>query len=183
MRHPYVLDMSVHHFDLLRAATGRDVLRVHARGRRAPDSPFAHQPAVTALLDLEGDVPVLYEGDWATRGAETSWNGEWEIIGEKGRLLWHGDLEDRDAGEVILERWGEPPRPVEAPELDLTERAATLREFRTAIETGEPPETTGADNVKSLAVTLGCVKSVESGETVDIAASLEDAAKSVGAKP
>ena len=62
MRHPYVLDMSVHHFDLLRAATGRDVRGVQARGWRVPDSPFAHHPAVAALLDLEGGVPVVYGG-------------------------------------------------------------------------------------------------------------------------
>jgi predicted dehydrogenase len=31
MRHPYVLDMSIHHFDLIRAATGQDVRGVYAR--------------------------------------------------------------------------------------------------------------------------------------------------------
>lgn len=172
MRHPYLLDMSVHHFDLLRAATGRDVLGVHARGRRVPDSPFAHHPAVTAILDLEGDVPVLYEGDWATHGPETSWNGEWEVVGERGRLLWWGGPEVRGEGEVLLERWGEMPQPLAPPALESTERAATLLALRTSIETGAAPETAAADNAKSLAVTLGCVRSVETGETVDVPALL-----------
>ena len=66
MRHPYVLDMSIHHFDLIRAATGRDVQSVYARSWRVPDSEFVHDPAVAALLDLEGGVPVIYQGDWAT---------------------------------------------------------------------------------------------------------------------
>ena len=184
MRHPYLLDMSVHHFDLLRAASGRDVLRVHARGRHAPDSPFAHHPAVTALLDLEGNVPVLYDGDWATWKPETSWNGEWEVVGERGRLLWRGEPEARDVGDVLLERWGESPHPVEQPELRLTERAATLRALRDAIETSDAPETAAADNVKSLAVTLGCVLSVVSGETVDLPASLHAARRtSVTTRP
>jgi predicted dehydrogenase len=52
MRHPYVLDMSIHHFDLLRAATDRDVHRIHARSWRVPDSPFVHHPAVAAIVDL-----------------------------------------------------------------------------------------------------------------------------------
>lgn len=81
------------------------------------------------------------------------------------------------AGDVLLGRWGEPPCPVEQPELPLTGRAATLHALRSAIETGDAPETAAADNVKSLAVTLGCVLSVESGETVDVPASL-DAARS-----
>ncbi|MGH3148538.1 MAG: Gfo/Idh/MocA family protein, partial [Rubrobacter sp.] len=113
MRHPYVLDMSIHHFDLLRAATGRDVRSVYARGWGAPDSSFVHQPAVAAVLDLADGTPVIYEGDWATRGPETSWNGEWEIFGEEGRLLWSGDTDERGKGEVFLERWGEGPMAVE----------------------------------------------------------------------
>jgi predicted dehydrogenase len=172
MRHPYVLDMSIHHFDLIRAATGRDVRGVFARSWRVPDSPFSHHPAVAAILDLEGGVPVVYEGDWATREPETSWNGEWEIVGETGRLLWRGDAEDRGEGEVLLQRWGEEPRPVEQEVLEVVERAATLQSLRAAVEDGGVPETAAADNVKSLAVMLGCVGSIEEGEPVDVAALL-----------
>jgi predicted dehydrogenase len=172
MRHPYVLDMSIHHFDLVRAATGRDVRDVYARSWRVPDSEFVHDPAVAALLDLEGGVPVVYEGDWATFGPETSWNGDWEILGEAGRILWSGSKEDRGTGEVVLERWGKEARLIEQRDLEFVEREATLRALRAAIEGGEPPETAAADNVKSLAAMLGCVSSIESGEPVDVAALL-----------
>ena len=173
MFHPYVLDMAIHHFDLIRAATGREVLGVFARSWRVPDSLFVHHPAVVAVLDLDGGVPVVYEGDWATRGPETSWNGEWEIVGERGRLLWKGDMEDRGTGEVLLQSWGEEPRSVEQENLEFVERMATLQALREAIEGGGRPETTAADNVKSLAVVLGCVTSIESGDRVDVAALLE----------
>ena len=172
MRHPYVLDMSIHHFDLLRAATGRDVQSVYARSWRVPDSPFFHHPAVAALLDLEGGVPVVYQGDWATHESETSWNGDWEIVGEAGRLLWSGSKEDRGAGEVLFERWDGEPRHVEQSDLEFVEREATLQALRGAIEDGRPPETVAADNVKSLAAMLGCVSSIESGQPVDVAALL-----------
>jgi len=172
VRHPYVLDMSIHHFDLLRAATGRDVQDVYARSWCVPDSPFVHDPAVAAILDLDCGAPVLYEGDWATHEPETSWNGAWEIIGEAGRLSWRGSVEDRGTGEVVFGRWGREPRPVEQPDLEFVEREATLQALRAAIEDGEMPETAAADNVKSLAAMLGCVKSIESGETVDVAALL-----------
>jgi predicted dehydrogenase len=168
MRHPYVLDMSIHHFDLIRAATGHDVRGVYARSWRVPDSPFVHHPAVAALLDLEGGVPVVYEGDWATHEPETSWNGDWEIVGEAGRLLWSGSNEDRGTGEVVLERWGREPRLVEQRDLEFVEREATLQALHAAIEGGEPPETAAADNVKSLAAMLGCVSSIDSGEPVDV---------------
>ena len=148
MRHPYVLDMSIHHFDLIRAATGRDVQNVYARSWRVPDSPFVHDPAVAALLDLEGGVPVVYEGDWATFGPETSWNGDWEIVGEAGRILWSGSKVDRGTGEVVLERWGKEARLIEQRDLEFVEREATLQALRAAIEDGELPETVAADNVR-----------------------------------
>jgi predicted dehydrogenase len=88
MRHPYAVDMDVHHLDLLRAITGREVRRIHGCSWRAPDSPFRHDPAVAALIDLEDGTPVVYEGTWAHRRPETSWNGEGEVVGEAGRMLW-----------------------------------------------------------------------------------------------
>ena len=172
MHHPYVLDMSVHHFDLLRAATGRDVRSVYARGWRVPDSPFVHHPAVAAVLDLDNGVPVIYEGDWATREPETSWNGEWEIVGEEGRLHWSGDTDERGSGEVVVERWGEGLRRVEQPGLEFVEREATLQALREAIEGREKPETAAADNVRSLAVMLGCLRSIEAGGPVSVAGML-----------
>jgi predicted dehydrogenase len=168
MLHPYVLDMSIHHFDLIRAATGRDVHSVYARSWRVPDSPFVHDPSVAALLDLDGGVPVVYEGDWATYGPETSWNGDWEIVGEAGRLLWSGSEEDRGVGEVVFERWAEEPRPIVQHDLQFVEREATLQALRRAVESGESPETAARDNVRSLAVVLGCVESIESGAPVDV---------------
>jgi len=172
MRHPYVVDMSIHHFDMIRAATGHEVRGVFARSWRVPDSPFAHDPAVVAVVDLDGGVPVFYEGDWASHERETSWNGEWEIVGEGGRLLWRGDTEDRDRGRILLQRWGEKPRLVRQEGLDFVEREATLQALREAIEGGGRPETAADDNVKSLAVVLGCVTSIENGERVDVAALL-----------
>ena len=172
MRHPYVLDMSTHHFDLIRAATGRDVRSVYAHSWRVPDSPFVHHPAVAAILDLDAGVPVIYRGDWATHEPETSWNGDWEIVGEVGRILWSGSKEDRGTGEVVFEPRGHEPRLVEQRDLEFVEREATLQALSAAIKSSEPPETVAADNVKSLAAMLGCVRSIESGNAVDVAALL-----------
>ena len=168
MRHPYVMDMAVHHLDLLRAMTDRQVRSIYGRSWRAPDSPFNHHPAVAALIDMEDGVPVVYEGTWAHRGPETSWNGEWEVVGEAGRMTWSGALEDRNAGEVILEPWGEPPRAVEQPRLALTERAAVLQAMVSAIQSGEEPETSASDNLGSLAAMLGLIESIESGVPIEV---------------
>ncbi|HEU5430420.1 MAG TPA: Gfo/Idh/MocA family oxidoreductase, partial [Thermomicrobiales bacterium] len=40
MPHPLVLDMAIHHADLLRSVTGQEAATVYARGWRVPDSPY-----------------------------------------------------------------------------------------------------------------------------------------------
>jgi predicted dehydrogenase len=169
MRHPLVLDMAIHHADLLRMLTGRNVARLDARSWRAPDSPYVHDPDVLALMELTGGIPVVYDGTWAARDAETSWNADWELVGERGRLRWTGGRDDPLTGEVILEEWGRPPNRLPLPDLAAVDRAGALSAFLAAIAAGVPPETTAADNVNSLAIVLACVRSIERGEPVTLA--------------
>jgi predicted dehydrogenase len=166
MRHPFVLDMSIHHADLLRAITGQEVTSVYAQGWRVPDSPYLHDPAVAATMTLSGGATVLYEGDWATRMPETSWNGEWELIGERGRLTWTGPTNDVMSSTVLLQLPGEEPRELPLPELAASDRTASLTLFAEAVRTGQEPETSARDNIRSLAIVLGCVASIESGAVV-----------------
>jgi predicted dehydrogenase len=166
MPHPFVLDMSIHHADLLRAVTGQEVASVYARGWRVPDSPYQYDPAVAATMTLSGGATVLYEGDWATRAPETSWNGDWELIGERGRLTWTGTATDVMSSTLLLQLRGEKPRPLPLPELELSDRAASLAAFVEAVMTEREPETSARDNIRSLAIVLGCVASIESGAVV-----------------
>ncbi|HEY7034921.1 MAG TPA: Gfo/Idh/MocA family oxidoreductase [Thermomicrobiales bacterium] len=166
MLHPYVIDMSIHHWDLLRALTGREVRTIDARSWRVPGNPYRHDPSVAALVTLDGGVPVLYEGSVATHRPWTSWNGEWEFIGERGRLFLSGGSGPNDPEDVILQCWGEEPRSLERPVPAKVGREASLDAFRTAVLSGEEPETSARDNINSLACVLACVASIEQGGPV-----------------
>ena len=168
MRHPLVLDMSIHHADLLRMITGQEVVAVEARGWRVPDSPYVHDPAVTALLTLADGTTATYDGTWAAHGhePETSWNGDWDILGEAGIIRWTGGVADPLEGEVTLRRWGEPERRLPTPAPDPADRAGALEAFRRAVEEGEAPETSGRDNLGSLNIVLAMVAAVERAEGV-----------------
>jgi predicted dehydrogenase len=166
MRHPFVLDMSIHHTDLLRALTGQEVTAIYAQGWRVPDSPYQHDPAVAATMTLSGGATVLYEGDWATRAPETSWNGEWELVGERGRLTWTGPSNDVMSSTLQLHLRGEEPHELLLPHLKVSDRTASLALFAEAVRTGQEPETSGRDNIRSLAIVLGCVASIELGAVV-----------------
>ena len=167
MEHPTVLDMAIHHVDLIRAVTGRDITRVDGRSWRVPDSPYVHDPAVAAIFDLEGGVPALYHGDWATHEAETSWNGDWELTGERGRLIWTSDVGNPMVGTATFHPWEGDP--AELPQEEIAEdRTGSLQAFVHAVRTGEPPETVAHDNIRSLAAVNGWVMSIERHEPVDI---------------
>ena len=99
----------------VRMITGVEVAAVDARSWGAPDGPFRHDPTVQALLTLEDGTPVSYEGTWAEPLSQTSWNGDWELVGAKGRATWSGGVGDALRGTVRFGRHREPARPVPLP--------------------------------------------------------------------
>jgi predicted dehydrogenase len=168
-RHPYLLDMAIHHFDLLRALTRREPDEAYARSWPAPGTAFEHDPSVAALLSLDG-ATVVYDGSWAGGGAETSWNGDWELVGEGGRITWTGGVDDALAGDVVLHPNGRRPRPLRQRRPPHEDRLGPLESLRRAILDGEPAETSGADNLRSLAIAFACASSIERGRPVRVKA-------------
>lgn len=168
MRHPLLLDMSIHHFDLLRAVTGRNVSHLYAQTWRAPDSLYQHDPTAIVTMTLAGGATAVYDGDWASREGSTAWNAAWDILGEKGRLTWRGGVDDAEIGDLRLEIWGGGEQDVALPALPLADRPAVLAAFAEALATGIPPETRAADNIYSLAIVLGAVEAVETGRLIDL---------------
>ncbi len=164
--HFYLLDFAVHHLDLLRAVTGQNVCEVFSRGVRVPDSPYHHNAAGVTVLELEQRATVTYESSYACYGSETAWSGEWDFVGEAGRLLWRGGVSDPNTGEITLEPWGEQPQIVPLPEVEASDSAAVLQQFAQAVRTGVAPETSGADNLHTLAAVFSCIESVETGRVV-----------------
>jgi predicted dehydrogenase len=168
MPHPYLLDMAIHHVDMLRMITGLEIAEVDARSWPVPDSPFRHDPTVGALLTLADGTPISYEGTWAEPRIETSWNGDWEMVGSRGRATWTGGVDDALRGTVRYARHGEPPAPVRLPTLPAIDRAAVLAELRRAVAAGEQPETAVADNVRSLATIFAIARSTEERRPVRV---------------
>lgn len=161
MRHPLVLDMAIHHADLLRMVTGQEATAVEARGWRVPDSPYRHDPAVAALLSLSGGASALYQGTWASDGPDTSWNGEWEVLGETGLLRWTGGMDDPLTGAVTISGWGGRAQPLPLPTLAAVDRAGSLAAFRRAVAMGEEPESSGRDNLGSLNIVLAMAEALD----------------------
>jgi predicted dehydrogenase len=169
MAHPYLLDMAVHHVDLVRSITGQEIVEVDGRSWAVPDGPFRHDPTVSALLTLDGGAPVAYHGTWAEAlGRETSWNGDWELVGTRGRATWTGGVQAALRGTVVVQRYGERPRRAQLPVLPALDRLGVLEEARRAIRAGEEPECSAADNLRTLAAVLAIARSTEERRPVRV---------------
>ncbi len=183
MPHPFLMDMAIHHFDLMRYLLGSNAERVTARTWNPSVSNTKGDNGAFAWIDFENGVKVNYSGSFASPGQDTGWNGRWVITGTRGSLVWNprdewgpirimrqnADLSQYQGQHFftpLAEPWGEAiwPEPMGA-----TGHHYDLYHWRACIEHGLEPETSGRDNLNTLALTLAAIESADSGRTVDVA--------------
>jgi predicted dehydrogenase len=168
---PLLLDMSIHHFDLLRAVTGREATAVYCRTHNPAWTGFREPPEGAATIDLGDDLSVNYRGSWTHPGRKTLWAGEWRMEFEKGELWWtsRGDLQTDSQDEAWIYDHYAKRSAVTLPDLARTDRAGALDAFATAIAEGAQPESSGKENLGSLALAHAAVESSLKRETVAVA--------------
>ena len=163
MEHPLVGDMSIHHFDLMRALTGLEPRSVYAETWQPSWSWFRHDPCCMAVFRFEGGLRVCYDASWVTRGRQTSSNGYWRIECPESciELL-------NDSVHVLQGRGPARDAEVEMQNLPCEDQAYSLMEFRGAVREEREPETSGRDNLGSLAMVHAVLESSRTGEAVDV---------------
>jgi predicted dehydrogenase len=157
---PLLIDMSIHHFDLLRMILGREPVRVSCETWNPRWSGFAGPPVGIATIDFEDGPVVSYRGSWISAGPITPWGGEWRMDFEKGEVFWttRGD-ESSLADHVVVRPRGGKPRTRSLRRMGLVDRWATLTEFAAAVREGREPQCSGRDNLGSLAFAAAAVES------------------------
>jgi predicted dehydrogenase len=172
MPYPLLIDMAIHHIDLVRAVLGRDIAKVTAHTFRPGWSWYDHHPGLHMMMQLDGGTPVSYSGDWSARGRSTGWNGAWRLQCENGSIEL---LHDGKIQTTTSTFWGNDAVTVDVPpdETPLTGQSALLHRFAAAVTANAPAETSGRDNLKSFAAVQAGVLSAEQGRTVAVAELLE----------
>jgi predicted dehydrogenase len=169
MADPLLVEMSIHHFDLLRALLGRDPVDVVGTSWNAPWSGFRGDVAASLRFTFEGGLPVIYEGYCRSSGDLTSWFGDVRAEGENGTLTFvHPSLYLAGRGADQLQ--------VAAPRADLARvgdlqdgQTLAFDEFVDAVAAGRQPESSGADNLISVAMLFAAVDACHGGERRRIA--------------
>ena len=168
MDNPLLLDMSIHHLDMLRAITGRNARSITVESWRVPDSPYQGDVSLAALIRLDGDLPVVYRGSWASVGPQTTWNGDWRILTDRGRLAWIGWAGEDHEDQIVWQPFGGPPEVLRQEPLAHSGFGGSLHAFLEAIATNSTPETSAMDNLESLAMLFAGVESASRGRSVSI---------------
>ncbi len=166
---PLLMDMSVHHFDLLRLILGRDATWISCQAWNSPWSGFDGPPTAVAAIRF-GELMVSYRGSWLSWGPDTAWAGEWRMTFERGEMWWTSrELAGRESGERVVVRGpGGSERRLALPVLPVVDQAGSLAELLAAVRAGRQPESSGRENLGTLALTLAAVESAERGEPISL---------------
>jgi predicted dehydrogenase len=171
MDHVLLLDMAIHTLDAARFMSGKQPLAVYCQETNPQSSWYAHGSTANAIFEFSDAVTFTYRGSWSAEGANTSWDSEWRIVGSKGTLLWDGA--EAISAKIVSGNEGFF-RPIEAIEPapadpDQTHgHASVLIDFFQAIANGTQPESTGSDNIKSLAMVFAAIESAKTRQRVEI---------------
>lgn len=170
MPYPLIIDMAIHHFDMIRFFLGSDPVSVFGRSWNPPWSWYKGDASASLMLAFSDGVVVSYDGSWCSTGVETSWNAHWRFECDHGIILMRDDqvyIQPRlDAKLDMGGFWqyqNEDLTLVDPAQPAYTDQSYLLHEFYEAVTLGRPPMTTCQDNIKSLGIVFGALRSFETG--------------------
>ncbi|HET7559215.1 MAG TPA: Gfo/Idh/MocA family oxidoreductase, partial [Limnochordia bacterium] len=164
MPQPLIVDMAIHHFDLMRYLLDAEPVSVYAQSFNPSWSWFGGDASASVLFNLRTKagrpVHVNYAGSWCANGPDTPWNGHWRIVCAHGTLTVRDDV-------IQLQRAGnQPPESIPVPKLERAGQDYLLHAFAASIQSGRPPETSGEDNLNSIGMVFQAVASAEQGQAL-----------------
>lgn len=176
MPYPLIIDMAIHHFDMLRHFLDSDVVALSGRSWNPPWSWFKGDASASLTMQLANGLVASYNASWCSVAGETSWNAHWRFDCEGGVVFMRDDqVFTQRAGTIQPDQPGylqdspEPLITVPLTEIAYADQAYLLHAFYEAVTNGVMPETTCQDNLQSLGIVFGAVQAFETGETVRLA--------------
>jgi predicted dehydrogenase len=164
---PLLQDMSIHHFDLLRLILGSEPGRIYCEAWNPRWTPFNGPSATVASINFPG-VVVSYRGSWITAGPVTPWAGQWSLEFERGEVFWTSGGDDRKHDRVVVRPRGGHPRSAKLNPMARTGPWGTITEFAECVRSGREPETSGRNNLGTVAFVAAAVESASVHEPVSI---------------
>lgn len=162
MRHPMMLEQSIHHLDLLRFCYGREVESVSCRTWNPPWSMYAHDSNVHCLLTMTGGLEVTYLGTWT--GGWNELQFEWRTDCDGGVIVQRQLF--ADLAMARTEERSLTPVEIAPCEPFFDDSASLLTSFIAHLRHGAPLECSGADHLLTLALCFAAIESSETGRAI-----------------
>lgn len=157
MEHPLLVDMANHHFDAIRCVFAAEPAGVQGIAWNPYWSRFRGPASAVLVFDYADGLRVVYQGSWHTVDADKTSNGcDWRIECEGGAI----GCENEQVFEIAA---GGRRIPVASAPMPKQYGGYLLDEWIRAVRGGAPPETTGRDNLGTLAMVFGAVRAVDRG--------------------
>jgi predicted dehydrogenase len=177
MEHPLLMDMSIHHFDAIRCVMGSNPIRVRGMGWNPSWSRFKGISSAEVVFTFPDNFHLVYSATWHAINVEMTSNGcDWRIecsngvIQCKKEVVYAGYADPSPTGSLgPTGSYGVTALPVEMPQRPKWGGGYLLDQFLHCIREGLIPETSGKDNLNTLAMVFSSIKAVDSGESIDIA--------------
>jgi predicted dehydrogenase len=163
MTHSVLWGMGVHHLDALRYVLDRKVTGVMADSFTLPWGQLPQGASMRVMLNFEDGARALYSATYESSGHEFFERGQefyLRLVGERATLhVFHRWL-------LLCER-GKWPRLVRRGSRNVTEEQILLRQLALAIRDGSAPESSGRDNLQTMALAEAFIRSVNEKRWVD----------------
>jgi predicted dehydrogenase len=155
VQHSVLWGMGVHHLDALRYILGENVTRVTAESFTLPWGQPPPGASIRVMLLMEEGARVIYSATYESSGHEFFEDGQefyLRFVGERATLH-------------VFQRWlilcerNRLPRLVRRGGRPVTEEQVLLGQFERWLLAGETPDSSGRDNLQTMAVVEACVRS------------------------
>ena len=160
MQHPAIVDIGVHHIDLLRFFTGREVRRVYAQLSTPAWSWYGSASNVKMVAEMQGGIQFCYDLAMDAR-AVTGWSGDWTFTAQNGVARYTKDKLRFDLEDGIIE--------LELPtSTHKSDKHRMLDDFILYVRNGVVPQVDITDQVKNAAAAEAAIQSAKTGRAVDV---------------
>ena len=165
LEYPFLTEIAVHHFDSFRYLFDRQPASLFTNSYNPPGSSYGQGAAVEALIEFQGDLLVQYAGTMIANRYEYSlWveGDEGDIWTDRKRVWWRPKRR----------RFFRPTKLCRCPRamLSLPQRGHCVAAQCIARQLlqGKLPETSGEDNLWTLAMVEASIRSDHDGRKVRI---------------
>jgi predicted dehydrogenase len=164
---PFITEIAVHHFDSFRYLFDREPVAMLVNSYQPPLSDYRGRAALDAVIEMAEGLSIQYGGTMvATRYEFGLWvEGSAGDLWTDRRQVWW-----RPKGRRFFRKAKLVPVPAgDEARYPKAGTVSLLNQFRDALTRGQVPETSGADNLWTLAMVETSMRSAREGRRVEIA--------------